>query len=182
MSKGEEFKAEEGKFYNQNLQGMVMELNQLPEKSPIAYEVSRFSKKVEKASEVFSELRQDLMSDYLLRDENGEWVPTDEVAEAIEKSKEGDPDAKVSPTEFGYIVASNANTSDKAIDYTKEYISKMNELYQIEIDITPPKSIDVNTKMIRVENEKIPLVECLSDYFGVNSINFLERVGILTGL
>lgn len=166
------FIKEEGKTYNSDLAMILGGLTGLPQKSPIAFEVSRASKKVAAANVSFEESRLEIMLGYILRDEKGEFVINEETQRVIEEyEKKGQ---KVSPTVFGYV-------TEGSRERKLEYIEVMNGLLNSEV-VLNLRSVNASTKLIKTEEGKLLLIDCLSDYFESGQINFLEEIGILTGL
>lgn len=148
------------------------ELGKIPQKNPLAYEISRAIKVIDEEVASFTKERSDLMSIYLLRDEEGNWTITDQSKKVIEQGKENG--LNLIPTEFGYIV-------DGDDDVEFEYKEKMNKLLNTEITLDI-KGIDVSSKKVRVGEERLQLLEVISDFYEMNQINLLEKIGVLTGL
>lgn len=158
---------EAGKIYNEDLELFLGMLKGLPEKNPIAFELSRAMKSGAKAYEAFNENKEGILANFLLRDEEGKWVLSDEATKALEK----DPKARV--TIFDYVAEEGKED---------EYRTALVELFKAEADITL-KSVNATEKMVKLEDgTKEPLIEVISDYFGSGQITFLENVNILTGL
>jgi len=167
-----QYKREFGKIYKSNLPKMLEDVKSLPQKNPIAYEISRVLKAIEKEHDPFVRERSNLMSEYLLRDENGNWVVTEKTLKTMEIAAE--QGLRLIPTEFGYEI-------DGDEDAEFEYKEKMNKLLNTEVDLGV-KPVDASKKTVKVGEERLPLLDVISDYFETTQINFLEESGVLTGL
>lgn len=163
---------ERDKTYNEGLVQMLGMLKGLPQKNPLAFEISRGIKKVEEALVKFEDEKSDIMTDFLLVDVNGNWVVNESVAKSLEEAaKKG---KQLVPTVFAYVVDGN-----KIREF--EYKEKMGKLINEE-QIFNFKSVDAKAKLVKVGELKEPLINILSEYFESGQINFLEKIGILTGL
>ena len=157
---------EKGKVYNEDLPVFLKVLGEMEPKSPIAYEISRALKKANEAVDKLNEDKSRIMAEYLLRDEEGNYVLKEDAAKAISET-EG-----AQATVFSF-------ETEEGLSFN--YSSDMIHLLKSEVDLGI-KSIDASTKMVKVDGGKDTLINCLSDYFGVHDIEFLEATNILIGL
>lgn len=167
------YKKEKGKFYNDSLGTIIGMLKGLPAKSPIAYEVSRAIKVVKEKLDSYEEKKDQIMADYLLRNEKGEYELSDSVKETIEAAaSEG---KQIQPTLFGLVVDGD---KDREFEYKSAMLDLLNE--EVKFDF---KVVNAKTKTVLLEGgPKEPLIDCISTFFEVGQINFLEEIGILQGL
>lgn len=160
------------KLYKEQLKSVLNGLREVPQKNPIAFEISRAIKivtsKVEETEEKLSELKVD----YLLRDAEGAYVVKPGVLEVIKTAQE--QGVALVPEWSGYVVDGDAEAE-------KEYIDKGLEIVKQEVEIAFP-SIDVQSKQVKVNDVKEKLIDVLSDHFTVDQLIFLEDLGILTHL
>lgn len=167
------YNKEKGKFYNNSLGTLLAMLKGLPPKSPIAYEVSRALKVVAEKVEKYEEEKDQLMAEYLLRNEKGEYELNDLAKEQVEKAKsEG---KNIQPTMFGLVVDGN---EDREFEYQSALLDLLNREVNLKF-----KTVNAKTKMVLLEDgSKEKLIDCISNFFEVGQINFLEEVGVLQGL
>lgn len=166
------FKRDPKKFYNDSLNILVGFFKGLPQKSPIAYELSRATKLVQERLESFEESKSLLMESYLLRTEKGEYQLSKEAEEEIEKAKV--LGSQVRLTVFSFVIENP--------DLVDEYREKMLDLLNQEVELKFRK-VNASTKNISLETgERVRLIDCISNFFESGQINFLESIGILEGL
>jgi hypothetical protein len=163
---------EAGKIYKMQIVKIHEELMQISQKNPLAYEISRAIKSLDAEILTFQKERSDLMSSHLLRNEDGNWIIAEESQKVIDQAKE--KGLNLIPTEFGYII-------DGDEDAEFDYKEKMSELLNTEV-VLEIKAIDVEKKKVKVGEERLPLLEVISDFYEMNQINLLELIGVLTGL
>lgn len=163
---------EAGTIYSGKLREVYQKLVEIPQKNPIAFEVSRAIKLAESKLVDLNTKTESIMSEYLLRDETGSWVVKEEVLKKIELALGSG--LKLQPNEKGFVV-----NGDK--EREKEYFSKIDSLFDEVLEFKTIK-VDVLEKTIKVDGELVKLVNLLSEYFGVDQINFLEEIGILVNL
>jgi len=161
-----------GKSYNSKLREVYQKLLGLPQKNPIAFEISRAIKSTEsKLVEVGSQV-DTIMGKFLLRNEAGDYIVKSETLKMIENAaREG---LHLSPTEKGFIV-----DGDKESE--KNYFRELDELLE-QVTILDVIRVDIQEKTIRVDGQSFKLIDLLSEYFEVGQINFLEEIGILSNL
>ena len=100
------------------------------------------------------------------------WTITEQSNMSIDAAaKRG---LRLIPTEFGYVI----DGDDQA---QFDYKEKMNKLLNTEVKLKV-KYVDASKKTVKVGEERLPLLDVISDHFEIGQINFLEELGVLTGL
>lgn len=153
---------------NKQLDTVYSRLKSLPTKNPLSYEISRVIKQVVVSSKEFVENQLELMSTYLLTNEDGEYLLKEETKKAISEYKE--KNIQVQPNAFGFIVSNE--------ELEEEYHQKLQELFDTEVKLVSTPVV-VDTKFVYINEEKLPLTEVLSNYFSSEDILFLEEIGLL---
>jgi hypothetical protein len=167
------YKRDKNKIYSDSLNYLYGILKGLPQKSPLAYEISRATKLVGERIEEFDEQKTSLMEEYLLRTEDGRYQINDTTKAALEEAAKEEKQLPISV--FDFVV-------DGDEDYKFEYEEKMLELLNEEQTFNF-KKVNASKKNVVLENgDKVCLIECISNFFEAGQINFLESVGILEGL
>jgi|SRR5690554_1755746 len=143
----------------------------LEEKTVVAFEISRAIKRLQEINTKLEERKLEIMSQYLVRDSEGNYTLTKDTVEALEKAKREGIEAV--PTVFSYEVEEGRE---------KEFREEISKLLEEVVDLNL-KGVDcLNRRAKNTEGKSVPLVETLSDYFGSGEINFLEEIGVLTNL
>lgn len=165
-----DFPAEKIMFVLQGLKG-------LPQKSPLSFEISRATKVALPIAEQLEAEKGEIMSTWLLRDENGQHVINESTQKQIEEAR---AIGKVAtPTVFAYIVDASTpkQLEKKQEEYTEIMRAFLDKFHNLKI-----KGIDAKAKNVKYDKQTVPLISVLSEYFTVGQIDLLETIGLLVNL
>lgn len=155
---------------NAELPFLIEQSSTIPKSTPVSYEISRLVKKLNEKFEDYNKKAEAILRDHAKVNGEGELIVKFDVQATIEKAKkEG---VELQPSWNGYEIEEGKEASFK---------KKMNELgnRKLKLGIKP---IDVTSKNIYKKDKKVPLIECLSEYFDVGHILFLEEIGFFSNL
>ena len=165
-------KIEKEGFPNVQLPGCVQVLAQLSTMNPISFEISRAHKKFDAVSTEYQEAEKELLNEYVVVDEKGNFELKKTTAAKIEDAqKKG---FNVAPTIEGFVMKDDSKF--------EEFSKKHKELRSTKVEVKV-MAVNAKTKIVSVEGEgQKPLLEVLSKYFTSGQILSLEDMGILTNL